>query len=94
MLDVQGAYNLLRVKKGDEHMLSFLPSYGLFKPMVMQFRTTNTLADFEGYINNVIREELDDIASAYLHDVLTYSDPEEEQVGQGKWIMQRLLEEG
>ena len=62
--------------------------------MVMQFRTTNALGDIQGYINNAIREELDDFASAYLHDVLIYSDSEEEHVGHVKWIMQQLLEAG
>jgi hypothetical protein len=57
----------------------------------MQFRTTNVPADFQGYINNDIREALDDFASAYLDDVLIYSDSEEEQVGIVKCIMQRLL---
>ena len=60
--------------------------------MVMQFGTTNASADFQGYINNAIREALDDFASAYLDDILIYSDSEEEHVGYVKWIMQRLLE--
>jgi len=67
-LDVQGAYTLLRVKEGDEHKLAFRPWYGLFEPRVMQFGTTNAPADFQGYINDAIREALDDFASAYLDD--------------------------
>jgi hypothetical protein len=93
-LDVREAYNLLRVKEGDEHKLAFRTRYGLYEPTVMQFGTTNALADFQGYINNAIREALDDFASAYLDDVLIYSDSEEEHVGHVKWIMQRLLEAG
>jgi len=93
-LDVQGAYNLLRVKEGDEHKLAFHTRYGLYEPTVMRFGTTNAPPDFEGYINNTIREALDDFASAYLDDVLIYSNFEEEHVGHVKWIMQRLLEAG
>jgi len=93
-LDVRGAYNLLRVKEGDEHKLAFRTRYGLYEPTVMQFGTTNAPADFQGYINNAIREALDDFASAYLDDGLIYSDSEEEHVGHVKWIMQRLLEAG
>jgi len=33
----------------------------------MQFGTTNAPADFQGYINSVIREALDDFASVYLN---------------------------
>jgi len=93
-LDVRGAYNLLRVKEGEEHKLAFRTRYGLFEPTVMQFGTTNALADFQGYINNAMREALDDFESAYLDNVLIYSDSEEEHVSHVKWIMQRLLEAG
>jgi hypothetical protein len=93
-LDVRGAYNLLRVKERDEHKLAFRTRYGLYEPTVMQFGTTNAPADFQGYINNTIREALDDFASAYLDDILIYSDSEEEHVGHVKWIMQRLLQAG
>jgi ribonuclease HI len=93
-LDIRGAYNLLRVKEGDEYKLAFRTRYGLYEPTVMQFGTTNALADFQGYINNAIREALDDFASAYLDDVLIYSDSEEEHVGHVKWIMHRLWDAG
>jgi hypothetical protein len=53
----------------------------------MQFGTTNAPADFQGYINNAIREALDDFASAYLDDVLTDSNCEEEHISHVKWIM-------
>jgi hypothetical protein len=86
-LDVRGAYNLLRVKEGDEHQLAFHTRYRLYEPTVMQFGTTNAPADFQGYINNAMREALDDFASAYLDDVLIYSDSEEEHIGHVQWIM-------
>jgi hypothetical protein len=60
----------------------------------MQFGTTNAPADLQGYINTAISEALDDFTSAYLDDVLIYSDSEEEHVGHVKWIMERLLEVG
>jgi hypothetical protein len=60
----------------------------------MQFGTTNAPAEVQSYINNAIREALNDFASAYLNDVLRYSDSDEEQVGHNKWIMQMLLEAG
>jgi len=92
--DVRGAYNLLQVSERDGHKLAFGTRYGLFEPTVMQFGTTNAPADFQGYINNAIREDLDEFASAYLDDVLIYSDSEETHVGYVKWIMQLLLEAG
>jgi len=93
-LDVRGAYNLLLVKEREEHNLAFSTRYGLFEPTVMQFGTTHAPADFQGYINNTIREALDDFASAYLDDILIYSDSEEEHEEHIKWVMQRHFEAG
>ena len=87
-LNVRGAYNLHREKEGDEHKIAFRTRYGLYEPTVMPFGTMNAPADFQGYINNAIREALDNFAFAYLDDVLIYSDSEEEHVGHVKWIMQ------
>jgi len=93
-LDVRGAYDLLRGKEGDEHKLAFRTWYGLFEPTVMQFGMINAPADFLGYINNTIREALDEFASAYLDDILIHSNSEEEHEGHVKWIMQQLLDAG
>jgi len=93
-LDVQGAYNLSRAKEGEELELAFRTRYGLFEPMIMQFGTTNAPADFQRYVNKTIREALDEFASAYLDDILIYSNLEEEHEGHVKWIMQRLLDAG
>jgi hypothetical protein len=43
----------------------------------MQFETTNAPADIQGDINTAIREALDEFATAYLDDILIYSDLEE-----------------
>jgi len=93
-LDDRGAYNLLRVKEGDEHKLAFRTRFGLFEPTVMQFGMTNAPADLQEYISNTISEALDNFASAYLDYILTYSDSEKEHVEHVKWIMQHLLEVG
>jgi hypothetical protein len=93
-LDVRGAYNLVRVKEGDEHKLAFRTRYGLYEPLVMLFRTTNAPANFQGYIIDTIREALDRFASAYLDDILIDSNSIEEHEEHVKWIMDRLLKAG
>ena len=80
--------------EGDEHVFAFRTRYELFERTVMQLHTTNAHAEFQGYINNTIREALDDFASAYLGDILIYSGSEEKQKEYVKWVMQRLLEAG
>jgi hypothetical protein len=73
-LDVRGAYNLVRVKEeAHEHKLAFRTRYRLFEPLVMQVGTMNAPADFAGYIIDTIREALDRFPTAYLDDILIYS---------------------
>jgi len=57
----------------------------------MPFGTTNAPVDFPGYINTSIREALDDFASAYLDDILIYSNLEEHEE-HVKLVMRCLLE--
>ena len=94
ILDVRAACNLISVNERDEHEVAFRTRYGLYEPSVMQYETTYAPADFQGYINNAIGEALDNFASAYLDEVLIYSDSEEVHVGHVKWLLQRLLEAG
>lgn len=60
----------------------------------MHFGITHAIADFQGYINNVIMEPLDVFVSAYLDDILVYSNPEEEHVEHVIWILQCFLKAG
>lgn len=46
------------------------------------------------YINNLIWEALESFASAYLNDILIYSNLEEEYIEHNGWIIQCLLEAG
>jgi hypothetical protein len=66
----------------------------LFEPSVIQFETTNAPADFQGYINNTIQEDMDIFASADLDDILIYSDTMEKHEQPVKWILERLLQAG
>lgn len=70
MLDVGQSYILSNVKEGDEHKFRFQSRYSLFEPTVMQFGMTNAPVYFQGYINNTIREALDDVASTWLDNIL------------------------
>jgi hypothetical protein len=93
-LNVRRAYNLLQVKVGNEHLLGVRMRNGLFEPTVMQFGSTNPLVDFQRYINYTIKEDLGNIESAYLDDILIHSDLNKEHVNRIRWIVQRLLTAG
>ena len=77
-LDVRGAYNLIRMAEGEEYNPVFRTRYGLFESLVMPFGLTNAPADFQHFINNILRPYLDVSCTAYLDDILIYSDNIEE----------------
>ena len=77
-LNLKGAYNLIRILKGDEWKTAFRTKFGLFEYMVMPFGLTNAPATFQRMINNVLREHIDHFVIAYLDDILIFSNTEEE----------------
>ena len=72
-LDLRGAYNLVRVKKGDEWKTAFRTRYGHFEYLVMPFGLTNAPAVFQRMMNEIFRDVLDTIVVIYLDDILIFS---------------------
>jgi Reverse transcriptase (RNA-dependent DNA polymerase) len=73
-LDLPSAYNLVRIKEGDEWKAALRTRYGLFEPLVMQFGLTSAPATFQHLINDTLRPFLDRFCTAYLDDIFIYSD--------------------
>jgi len=46
----------------------------------MPFSLYNVPATFQSYINDTLREFLDDFVSAYINDTLVFSDTDEEHL--------------
>ena len=73
-LDVRGAYNLLHIAEGNKWKMAFRICYGLYELLIMPFGLTNALADFQLFINNILHPFLDVFCTAYLDDILVYSE--------------------
>ena len=93
-LDIISAFNRLRIKEGDEALTAFRTRFGLFEYLVMPFGLCNGPASFQEYINNTLREHLDKFCTAYLDDILIYSDNELEHEVHVKLILRKLREAG
>jgi hypothetical protein len=72
-LDVIAAFHKIRVQPGDEYKTAFRTRYGLYEWNVMPFGLTGAPATFQRHINHVLREYLDDFVSAYVDDIIIYS---------------------
>ena len=79
-LDLRGAYNLLRIKPGDEWKTAFRTKFGHFEYKVMPFGLTNAPAIFQHMMNDIFRDYLDKFVVIYLNDILIFSfNPQEHQ---------------
>jgi hypothetical protein len=58
----------------EEWKTAFRTQYGLFEALAMPFGLTNIPASFHHFINDVLRPYLDVFVTAYLDDILIYSD--------------------
>jgi hypothetical protein len=72
-VDIIAAFNKLRIREGDEWLTAFRTRFGLFEWLVTPFGLANAPSTFQRYINWVLREFLDDFASAYVDDILIYT---------------------
>ena len=79
-LDLRGAYNLIRMKAGEEWKTAFRTRYGHYEYLVMPFGLTNAPATCQALVNNVVRAHLDRTAIAYLDDILIYSETKEAHI--------------
>jgi len=91
-LDLKSAYNLVRIKEGDEYKTAFRTRYGHFEFLVMPFGLKNAPATFQHFINDVLSDYLDDFVISYIDDILIFSNNIEEHHIHVKKVLKRLLE--
>src|SRR5271154_7105841 len=89
-LDLRGAYNLVRMKQGEEWKTAFRTRYGHYEYLVMPFGLTNAPASFQALINQVLREYLDEFVVAYLDDILIYSPNPQEHTQHVRKVLRKL----
>ena len=93
-IDLRGAYNLVRIRPGDEWKTAFRTRYGHFEYTVMPFGLTNAPAVFQHMANDIFRDFLDIFLIIYLDDLLIYSTTQEEHNAHVQQVLQRLREYG
>ncbi|CAJ0966889.1 unnamed protein product [Ranitomeya imitator] len=81
-IDLRGAYNLVRIKRGDEWKTAFNTPEGHFEYLVMPFGLANAPSVFQSFMHDIFREYLDKFLIVYLDDILVFSDDWESHVKQ------------
>src|SRR6202161_1797666 len=90
--DIIHAFNQIRVKEGQEWLTAFNTRYGQFEYLVMPFGLCNAPGTFQNYINEAVRDYLDHFCTAYMDNILVYSNNEEEHTDHVLKVLRRLRE--
>jgi hypothetical protein len=93
-LDLRGAYNLIRIREGDEYKTAFRTRYGQFEYRVMPFGLTNAPATFQAYMDGTLGPFLDEFAICYLDDILIYSQTPEKHEKHVRAVLAKLEKNG
>lgn len=88
--DIISAFNRLRIAEGDEWLTAFRTRWGLFESLVMPFGLSGAPGSFQLFINDVLRAHLDDFVTAYLDDILIFSETLGEHRRHVSWVLDRL----
>lgn len=93
-LDIRQAFHRIRIHPDSEELTTFRTRYGSYKCKVLPFGLTNGPATYQRYMNDVLFDYLDDFCTAYLDDILIYSENELEHEEHVKKVLQRLRDAG
>jgi hypothetical protein len=92
--DIIAAFNEIRIKEGDKAKMAFLTRFGLYEYLVMPFGLCNVSGTFQAYINEVLRQYLDDFCTAYLDNIFIYSNIEKEYKRYVRVVLESLRKAG
>lgn len=90
-LDLKGAYNLLRIRDGDEYKTAFRTRYGLFESLVMPFGLTNAPATFQHLMTELFRDLVDVTVLIFMDDILIFSSDPAHHVDHVREVLKRLI---
>ncbi len=90
-LDLRSAYNLIRIREGDEWKTAFSTTSGHYEYLVMPFGLSNSPSVFQAFINDVFRDMLNRWVIVYIDDILIYSDSYQDHIKHVRSVLQRLI---
>lgn len=94
-LDIRHAFNRIRMAtEEDEDLTTFRTRFGSYKYKVMPFGLTNGPATFQHYINDTLFDYLNVFCTAYIDDILIYSQNALEHQEHVRKVLERLREAG
>jgi hypothetical protein len=69
-INLISAYNLIRIKEGDEWKMAFRTRYGHYEYLVMPFGLANAPTIFQNMMNKILEDLIDQGVMVYIGDIL------------------------
>uniref|UniRef100_A0A4W5P6M8 ribonuclease H n=1 Tax=Hucho hucho TaxID=62062 RepID=A0A4W5P6M8_9TELE len=91
-LDLRSAYNLVRIREGDEWKTGFSTTSVHYAYLVMSFGLKNAPLVFQSFVDEIFRDLLGQGVVVYIDDILIYSATRAEHVSLVRRVLGRLLE--
>ncbi|KAL0198834.1 hypothetical protein M9458_007374, partial [Cirrhinus mrigala] len=91
-LDLLSAYNLIRIREGDEWKTAFVTPSGHYEYLVMPYGLANSPSIFQNFMNEIFRDFLHHFVIVYIDDILIYSCDLQEHRKHVRQVLQRLRE--
>jgi len=92
-IDLQWGYNNVRIKEGDEWKAAFTTYVELYKPVVMFFGMMNSSATFQGMMNKILRDMInEEKVTAFVDNILIGTEIEEGYEEIVEEVLRRLKE--
>jgi hypothetical protein len=90
-LDIRQTFHRIRIANVEfEDLITFRIRFDVYKYRVLSFELCNELITYQHYMNDVFFDYFDEFVSAYINDILIYSNSKVEHTEHVKKILQRL----
>ncbi|XP_059399371.1 uncharacterized protein LOC132131364, partial [Carassius carassius] len=89
-LDLRSAYNLIRIREGDEWKTAFITPTGHYEYCMMPYGLVNAPSVFQDFMHEVLRDFLHQFVLVYIDDILIYSRSQAEHRRHVAEVLQRL----
>ncbi|KJZ68492.1 hypothetical protein HIM_12118 [Hirsutella minnesotensis 3608] len=93
-LDIRQAFHRIRLEPDSVELTAFRTRYGQFHYKVLPFGLCNRPSTFQRFINTTLWDYLDSFCTAYLDDILVFSEDKKEHMRHVRLVLERLREAG
>ncbi|KAH6588897.1 hypothetical protein BASA50_010431 [Batrachochytrium salamandrivorans] len=89
-LDLRAAYNLVRIKPGDEWKTAFICKAGHYEHLVMAFGFANAPAHFQSMMQAIFHDLIGRFVLIYLDDIIIFSENPKDHLSHVQQVLARL----